>query len=620
MKVLIWDSPLICEKSKDYDIIIQWQISTEIKNSISIPLIAEKYDYKYRQDLLLYFFELSELTVKGKKNSEHLLLNGDISYWWMTRLSEKRNFDISKNIVDIIYLLVFKDYISKINVTSIEVFTHNWQLSEVIQKYCFTKKIEFKNNKKKYFKLIPKNEINIVKKLVGSMSWFVYYLFSKCILFGQNVFLWKNHTSDYLFFSYFNNIDTDEINTKNSFKSTYWGSLPGYLKSHKISHKWIHIWTRSKEVSNVFKYKTYLKKLNKDSQNGVHISIDSFFNFKITYKVFINWITIMRKAVLVKKSISKFKFSEIEFWPLICDDFNESFFGKTALKNIINLHLIDNALCKNNKVKFGIYLQENQIWEVSLISVFKKYSLGKIIGFPNTIIRFWDLRYFHHYFLYESNNKFSLPVPDYIAVNGIYNKRMLLNAKMYENQLINVEALRYEYLHAFSSDKNLIMNSSKNFNLLVLGDYLYNNTDEMISILKSSNYLLNSNITICFKPHPSCDYPIKQKLNNQKITISRTHLSVLLGNADIVFTSSLTSASLDCFIFGSKLITIRSKSGLNLSPLREVKGISVVSTSEEFDEAFAFYLNNSQSISENKINDFFYQDPNLSRWKKLLQL
>jgi len=308
VKVLIWDSPLICEKSKDYDIIIQWQISTEIKNSISIPLIAEKYDYKYRQDLLLYFFELSELTVKGKKNSEHLLLNGDISYWWMTRLSEKRNFDISKNIVDIIYLLVFKDYISKINVTSIEVFTHNWQLSEVIQKYCFTKKIEFKNNKKKYFKLIPKNEINIVKKLVGSMSWFVYYLFSKCILFGQNVFLWKNHTSDYLFFSYFNNIDTDEINTKNSFKSTYWGSLPGYLKSHKISHKWIHIWTRSKEVSNVFKYKTYLKKLNKDSQNGVHISIDSFFNFKITYKVFINWITIMRKAVLVKKSISKFKF------------------------------------------------------------------------------------------------------------------------------------------------------------------------------------------------------------------------------------------------------------------------------------------------------------------------
>jgi surface carbohydrate biosynthesis protein (TIGR04326 family) len=222
--------------------------------------------------------------------------------------------------------------------------------------------------------------------------------------------------------------------------------------------------------------------------------------------------------------------------------------------------------------------------------------------------------------LHESKNKFSLPIPDYIAVNGNYNKRMLLNAKMHENHLINVEALRYEYLHAFSSDKNLIMNSSKNLNLLVLGDYLYNNTDEMISILKSSNYLLNSNINICFKPHPSCDYPIKQKLNNQKITISRTHLSVLLGNADVVFTSSLTSASLDCFIFGSKLITIRSKSGLNLSPLREVNGISVVSTSEEFDEAFAFYLNNSQSISENKINDFFYQDPNLSRWKKLLQL
>ena len=620
MKVLIWDSPFFCEKSKDYDIIIQWQISTDIKNSISIPLIAEKYDYKFRQDLLLYFYELSELRINGKKNSEILLLNGDVSFWWMTRLSEKRNFDVSKNIVDIIYLLAFKDYISKINVTSLEVFTHNLQLSKVIQKYCFTRNINFKKSKNIFFKLKANYQINISKKLIGSLSWFVYYFFSKCILFGQNILLWKNYSSDYLFFSYFNNVDSDEIKTKNNFKSTYWGSLPDYLKSNTISHKWIHIWTPSKEVPNVFKFKKYLKQLNKDSKNGVHISIDSFFNLKMTYKVFINWITIMKKAMLVKKSISNYKFSEIEFWPLICDDFNESFFGKSAIKNIINLHLIDNALCKNNKFKFGIYLQENQIWELSLISVFKKYSLGKIIGFPNTIIRFWDLRYFHHYILYESNNKFSLPLPDYIAVNGTYNKRMLLNANIHENRLINVEALRYEYLNAFSSNKNLIMNSGKNLNLLVLGDYLYNNTDEMINLLKGSNYVLNSHITICFKPHPSCDYPIKKKLNNLKITISRSHLSVLLGNADVVFTSSLTSASLDCFMYGSKLITIRSKSGLNLSPLREVKGISVVSTSEEFDEAFAFYSNNSQSATENKIYDFFYQDPNLSRWKKLLQI
>ena len=617
MKILIWDSPLPCEINKDYDILIQWQISNDLKNSISIPLIVENNDIKFRNLLLLYIYDLGEIKINNKSVSEYLYTNQIISYWWMTLITEKRNFDISINLKHILYLLAFDDYISKFEVTQLTLFSKNEKLQQVLQKYSYTKGIDFINFDKKNIRKFKFIQIVFLSKILKALIWFTYFILSKFVLFGQNVYLWKKNKSFFLFFSYFNNIDITELRNNKLFRSHYWGNLPEEIRKNKTNSKWIHIWTKSKEVSNVFKYRKYLNTLNKNSENEIHIALESFLTLNILFKTFNYWFKIIRKSFFVKKEISNFKFFNYEFWPLIEDDFYESFFGKTAIKNILNLHLIENAFANTSKVQLGCYLQENQIWELSLISVFKKFSIGKLVGYPNTIIRFWDLRYFHHYKLYYYDFKYKLPQPDFIAINGLYNKEMLLNADFPSNRLIEVESLRYQYLNNINESRKTKYLSKKEFKILLLGDYLYENTNDMFSILKSSKLILLSKYKIEFKPHPSCNFLVKNVIKNKNINITNKHLSELLQSADVVVTSSLTSASLDCYLNGSKLITIKAISELNLNPLRKIVGVCFVTNSQEFDNALDYHgtINNYNQIN---ISDFFFLDFDLNKWKKLL--
>ena len=55
--------------------------------------------------------------------------------------------------------------------------------------------------------------------------------------------------------------------------------------------------------------------------------------------------------------------------------------------------------------------------------------------------------------------------------------------------------------------------------------------------------------------------------------------------------------------------------GLNLSPLRGVDGVTFVSTPSEIAVALAAH---DQLESEFQPQNFFWLDPNLPRWRKLL--
>ena len=78
------------------------------------------------------------------------------------------------------------------------------------------------------------------------------------------------------------------------------------------------------------------------------------------------------------------------------DDFKNSFFGKKLMSNLYLLNLIKTSFQRINKQKIGFYLQENMDWEFSLSWAWKRYGHGKLVGYPHSTIRFWDLRYFFY--------------------------------------------------------------------------------------------------------------------------------------------------------------------------------------------------------------------------------
>jgi surface carbohydrate biosynthesis protein (TIGR04326 family) len=283
------------------------------------------------------------------------------------------------------------------------------------------------------------------------------------------------------------------------------------------------------------------------------------------------------------------------------------------LSNLLHLNLYEAALQALPIQRTGVYLQENQGWEASLVYAWKVFGHGCLIGAPNASVRFWDLRYFFDPRTYDNKRINSLPVPDLVAVNGPAAKDAYLKGGYPEANLVTVEALRYLSINAGEAESSKISVSTKDqIRLLVMGDYLHSNTRVQMRLLEQAALSGSKNLKVLVKPHPSCpiqpaDYP------RLDFTVTTDSLSNLLSNCDVAYSSSLTAASLDAYCAGVPVISVLDPNQLNMSPLRGQKGGIFISTSEELENA----LTQMETTTEDRA-PFFQLDPSLLGWMKLL--
>ena len=121
--------------------------------------------------------------------------------------------------------------------------------------------------------------------------------------------------------------------------------------------------------------------------------------------------------------------------------------------------------------------------------------------------------------------------------------------------------------------------------------------------------------TYTMKPHPYYlvdpeDYP---SLNLKVVT---DHLGEILGDFDVAYSTNKTSAAVDAYIAGLQVVVMLDNTDLNFSPLRGQLDVRFVSTPEELAEALQMAHQNTVDKTDN--NDFFFLDPELPRWQKLL--
>ena len=267
----------------------------------------------------------------------------------------------------------------------------------------------------------------------------------------------------------------------------------------------------------------------------------------------------------------------------------------------------------------GYYLQENQGWELGFIHSWQSAGHGNgLVGFPHSTVRYWDLRYFFDSRSYERVGKYNLPLPDFVAMNGEMAKKMYLDAGYRKDKLLEVEALRYLHLaDADYCESDSKSSEIKERTVLVLGDYVKENTVRQMHLLQDADCFINDKIKYIVKPHPACpisegDYPRLQ------MVVTNEPISRLLKKCSFVYTSNVTSAAVDAYCAGKRVITFLDPNILNLSPLRGSKGVDFVSSSKEL----ASILNGvpSHEKTDSQGRDYFYVDVGLQKWKKILSM
>jgi surface carbohydrate biosynthesis protein (TIGR04326 family) len=151
--------------------------------------------------------------------------------------------------------------------------------------------------------------------------------------------------------------------------------------------------------------------------------------------------------------------------------------------------------------------------------------------------------------------------------------------------------------------------------VLILGDYMPSNTIQMLQLLAAAAPLMSAPVTYTMKPHPNfiisaADYP---SLHLEVITDG---LGKILHDFDIAYSSNMTSAAVDAYLAGLPVVVMLEETGLNFSPLRGQPGARFASTPEELAEALQTADQGAAAIPDR--NEFFFLDPELSRWQRLL--
>ena len=617
--ILIWDRSDPPPQSSDCQIFVWKSFQEDKKQKIfSIPRIVETQASELRIQYLNYIYKLGEEKYRQKRVVEHLEIRTDFSYWWMTLLTEKCNFAKSPQIDDAIKLLALEYFLDQHKVKEIELVSANAVLDEVLQEWCGKNGVGFKSLQQSQAGSKERVLKQLYKQLplrIQSIVWLLHRIVKRRHLAGAGVEKWRQSNATTSFISYLFNL-VPEAASQGKFESRYWANLPEGLTKNEQPTRWLHLWVKDNVAPSAKVAKQLVERFNCAADTGqVHATLDSFLCLRTVWNTLVDWVGVQWKARKLESVLGKTDGLSFNLWPLLRADWHHSIKGTTAMSNLLMLNLFEAALAEMPRQKQGYYLQENQGWEFGCISAWKKAGHRSLIGVPHATIRFWDLRRFFDPRSYHQTGACHLPLPNRVAVNGPAAQEMYNQGGYPSDQLVEVEALRYLYLADENNEHASSVSLHSKNRVLVLGDYLPNNTTQQMEILEKSVDKLGGWMFV-IKPHPACpvvldDYP---RLSSMNTHVTDQPINELLSDFGVAYTSLTTSAAVDAYCAGLSVISALDPSALNLSPLIGVDGVQFVSNSVELVAA----LKTADLLTEPK--QFFYLDSDLPRWKTLLEV
>jgi surface carbohydrate biosynthesis protein (TIGR04326 family) len=614
----VWDSQVDPYNSEN-TLIYQWNGYIENNAIHSIPLYVELNSECLRQKYLAFIHDLGESKINNKSLIEHFALEGDFSYWWMTLFVEKSVY--KSPITDVIRILALEEIINKNKPNKIQLVSEDKILNKTLSEFCNNLEIRYEWKKISNKKLLSFNVSSfrtLIPSVVFTFISLIRYVFFRWPLKEEEI-VWPKSGNSAFFCSQFSNINPSSFSS-GKFTSDLWGGLPNLLNSKNIHLNWLHFLVSPRSGPRAKEAVSFLKLFNKNSKGSeVHSFLEANISKRLVLRVVKRWIElylISRKLRGVENHFYP-RSSKLSLWPLFKKDWQTSIYGQVAINNLLWFELFDTFMSKVQTQSVGFYLCENQAWERSFIHLWRKYGHGQLIAVPHSTVRFWDLRHFSDVRTLLQAGAYQMPKADLIALNGNAAIDEYISAGFPEELIVETEALRFEYLYKINV-KNLIQEEKgRAIKILILGDYMESATIEMLKLLEKATQYISVNTIFTIKSHPNFvvkkeDFPLLP------FEVTMEPLEEILHQYDISFSSNMTSAAVDAFFYGLPSIIILDSKGLNFSPLRGQSKVNFVSAPEKLAELIQSFDNGVDNISPS--NNFFFLDPSLPRWQKLLDL
>lgn len=614
--LIVWDSP--ASPSGRNGLVYRWNGHADNASAHSLLRYVETHEDQLRRKYLAWIHDLGESRVNGRRLIDHLAFDDGLSYWWLTRLSEKSPY--KSPITDAIRLLALEEIVVQRRPRTLRLVSGNPILNETVRGLCRSLGIPYEWERVAGKPDRPWNlrrESRRLPQPLRALAALVRHLVGRWPLRHANSSRWSDGDGSLFLCSYF--IGTaPEAAADGRFASRYWEGVPDLMAKLGLSGNWLHHYFPDETVPTPRVALDWVGRFNRNRrEQGFHTFVDAYLSPRVVRRVLTRWLTLMLLSRRLRGIRHAFcpSGSQISLWPLMRSEWYASMRGAAAIDNLLFVELFDAALRDLPHQVKGLYLCENQPWERALIHAWRKYGHGQLIAAAvHVSVRFWDLRYYADPRTVRSSEPHPMPQPDVIALNGKAAIEACLCVDYPKEAIVECEVLRYGRLRDRAGDAP-DKGEEGPIKVLLLGDYMPSSTVNMLQLLEASAPQLAGRVSYTIKPHPNfpitaLDYPLLQ------LDVVTDPLATLVRHFDIALSSNMTSAALDVYFAGVPVVVKLDDAELNMSPLRGQPGVRFVSTPDELVEALQ--APNHGGAANRPRDEFFFIDPELPRWKRLL--
>jgi surface carbohydrate biosynthesis protein (TIGR04326 family) len=604
--VLLWDSDAIPPLTNDY--VVLWNGFTDpdlIQSSISIPDYIEEHSDRLRSRFLSFVHDVGNSQSGGETILEHLQLRPTFSYWWLTLFASKR-WHPNSHVNEAVKIIALEEILAGLKYREIFVQSENAYLHSQIGHL-----------------LHASPEIRGRKASISSLKFkplrITRHIFRACATLVRQIIVLRDVVpmetepveSDILIFDHLVRFDQNAARN-GEFTSQYWNSLQPLLQERAQKITWIHQFVKTNDQQSPNDAQAILSTINSRSQQK-HFQLECRLSQSVVMQCLRDYCKLLRAGFKTRHIADCFSLngSKLNLWSLFQDEWYESLIGSTAMRHLLILATTEASLSQVPHCKTGIYLMENQPWEIALLHSWSAAGHGRIIGLVNAPIRFWDVRYFvdqRSLSPFGNDHMHFQPQPPEIFVNGPLSRKLLEDSGIKPHQIGDVEPLMYQYLQNDTSPKFV-----QGDDILVLGDFFTHLTKRIISLVVESQQLSGDLRNVLFKPHPLNRDPLSHVLG-ANFTLTNAPLSELFEMCSIVVAPSASTGALEAYCANKSVVSILEPSTLNYTPLMGVEGAMFVKNSQDL----ANFLSKTPMIVSSNRQSLFFLDSQLSRWTDIL--
>lgn len=612
--ITLWDAQ--AEPLAERGIVYCWSGYAENRGKYSILRYVDEHGERLRARYLKWIHDLGDATISGRRVIDALIDDEGFSHWWMTLLAEKSPWK-SPCITDVVRLFAVEEILTAHRASSLRLVTGNRKLAITLRDFCKALRIKFRWERTFGVVTSSRGVFAQLPAPVRALASLGKYLWRHWCFRASPLPDVADHRREVFFCSYLFHLDA-AMARKGHFHSRYWEDLPKLVDELGFRQNWVEIFYPHPEIPDANLAIELTRQFNgKEWPLHSHCMLDAYLDWSVVFRALSRWFSLCAKSWRLRSIRPAFTpdGSALSLWPLMRSDWNASLRGSVAISNCLWLALFDAVLSRLPHQQLGLYLCENQAWERALIHCWRKYGHGRLIAVPHSTARFWDLRYFFHPVTISGRGSGSIPLPDIIAVNGKIALEGHVASGYRPDMIAASEALRYNYLVASpDSVADRHVTTTRSLNVLILGDFQPADNLRMMKMLEVAAVAIPSGTKFVAKPHPNTDiraedYPTLQ------LKVTTDHLSKIVDEFDVAYSSNMTSAALDAYLAGLAVVVMLDDDQLNFSPLYGQRGVHFVADPETLAEAIRSAVGHDAIRNE---SDFFFLDSKLPRWRKIL--